>query len=96
MSCLHPAKLSCLEQASKSSTASDEKAFHVVLQIMKLVDKIDFAINKVRSLTHFIGKKPHDGPCTLKVKVRTIPSHHSALLFESEIVVPAWQILSTA
>ena len=36
---------------------------------MKLVGKVDSAINKVRSLTHFIGKKPQDGPCTLKLKV---------------------------
>ena len=43
------------------------------MQIMKLVDKVDLAINKVRSLTHFIGKKNRDGPCTLKLKVRPAP-----------------------
>jgi hypothetical protein len=37
---------------------------------MKLVDKADIAIDKVRNLTHFLSKKTHDGPCTLKVKVR--------------------------
>ena len=37
---------------------------------MKLVDKADIALDKVRSLTHFLSKKTHDGPCTLKVKVR--------------------------
>ena len=36
---------------------------------MKLVDKVDQAINKLRSLTHYIGKKPKEGPCTLKLKV---------------------------
>ena len=45
------------------------------MQIMKLVDKVDFAINKVRSLTHFIGKKPKDGPCTLKLKVMSVLAH---------------------
>lgn len=39
------------------------------MQVMKLVDKVDSAINKVRSLTHFISKKPREGPCTLKLKV---------------------------
>ncbi len=39
---------------------------------MKLVDKADVALDKVRSLTHFLSKKTHDGPCTLKVKVRLL------------------------
>lgn len=39
------------------------------MMIMKLVDKVDGAFNKVRSLSHFIGKKPHDGPCLLKCKL---------------------------
>ena len=39
------------------------------LQIMKLVDKIDTGLNKVRSLTHFLTKKPDGGPCLLKCKV---------------------------
>ena len=39
---------------------------------MKLVDKADVALDKMRSLTHFLSKKAHDGPCTLKVKVRPL------------------------
>lgn len=39
------------------------------MMIMKLVDKADIALDKVRSLTHFLSKKTHDGPCTLKVKL---------------------------
>ena len=42
------------------------------LQIMKLVGKFDTALDKLRSLTHFIGRKPGDGPCTIKVKVRPV------------------------
>ncbi|KAA6417058.1 MAG: hypothetical protein FRX49_12968, partial [Trebouxia sp. A1-2] len=37
--------------------------------IMKLVDKVDIALDKVRGLTHFLSKKKDDGPCTLKVKL---------------------------
>ncbi|KAL3139207.1 hypothetical protein ABBQ32_005978 [Trebouxia sp. C0010 RCD-2024] len=39
------------------------------MMIMKLVDKVDSGIDKLRNLTHFIGKKPKDGPCTLKLKL---------------------------
>lgn len=39
---------------------------------MKLVDKVDIALDKVRGLTHFLSKKKDDGPCTLKVKVRPL------------------------
>ncbi|DBA72057.1 TPA: hypothetical protein ACH3X2_010790 [Trebouxia sp. C0005] len=39
------------------------------MMIMKLVDKVDIALDKVRGLTHFLSKKKDDGPCTLKVKL---------------------------
>lgn len=38
---------------------------------MKLAGKIGEGLDKVRSLTQVFGKKGHhDGPCTLKLKVR--------------------------
>lgn len=39
------------------------------MMIMKLVDKIDTGLNKVRSLTHLLTKKPDGGPCLLKCKL---------------------------
>jgi len=53
------------------------------VQIMKLVGKVDVGINKLRGLTHFISKKPHDGPCLLKVKVRTCCSFGGADCMET-------------
>ena len=41
-----------------------------LLQVTKLVGKIDQGLDKVRSLTQVFGKKArHEGPCTLKLKV---------------------------
>lgn len=61
-----PTGIFCTHPARPQSPA---KSCMCVMQIMKLVDKVDSAINKLRSLTHYIGKKPKEGPCTLKLKV---------------------------
>ena len=37
---------------------------------MKLIGLMDKGLDKVRNLTHFLAKKPLDGPCLLKCKVR--------------------------
>jgi hypothetical protein len=67
------------------------------LQIMKLVDKADIAIDKVRSLTHFLSKKTHDGPCTLKVKVRPLGFHQkcSCLFNKASLSVAVFETMES-